>query len=424
MAFSYVARQPIFDGDVQLAGYELFYRTADTPEVEIQDPSSATNSVLSNLVVDFGFEALVDGRRAFLNVPRSFFEDGYYQSVDPDRFVFELAAEPAGDSALLSALAQARHAGYTVALDGFTADDPAQLYLLDEVDVVKVNVSGPNSSDLAVRAETLQERNLTMVAQRVETREQFESCRLLGFDLFQGFFFAQPSVMSRSTLSPDRMVAARLLVELHRPDADARDIADVLRLDPGLTYRLLALINSSFYGMRNRVENVPQAVMLLGIGTIRNYASVLALTGIHGKPPELLVTALARARMCELVAERTMRSEAPTGFTLGLLSMLDALMDLPLPEVAERLALADRLRDALLERTGPLGDLLTQVESYERDGGAVGPARSRIPFDILSKAYLDALAWATEVRKALGVTTTSRRSSVASSPPLVLGPRP
>ena len=410
MQCSYVARQPVFDADLGLVGYELFYRTADTPDAQFHDPSSATTNVLGNLVVDFGFEALVDGRRAFLNVTREFFEDGHYEAVDPERFVLELAATPAGDAALLSALHRARIDGYTVALDGFTDADPAQRYLLDEVDMVKIDASGPSSTGLIAHAEWLRQRDLTLVAQRVETVDQFEACRLLGFDLFQGYFFAQPAVMTRSTLSPDRMVAARLLVELNRPDADARAIADVLRMDPGLTYRLLALINSSFYGLRSRVESIPQAVMLLGIGTIRNFASVLALSGLQAKPDELAVMALARARMCELVAQRMMRSEAPTAFTVGLLSMLDALLDLSLDEVVERLPVAERLREALLGRTGPLGDLLSQVEAYERDGAPVGDPRSRIPLDVLSTAYLDAVAWADQVRHALGPTTASRRA--------------
>jgi EAL and modified HD-GYP domain-containing signal transduction protein len=402
---TYVGRQPIFDEGLDVVGYELLYRAGEDDDARYLDEEAATLSVVENAVIEFGLDALVENGRAFVNVPWSFLVDERYRVVDPARCVLELANLREVDPGMVDVLARVRAEGYTVALDGFTGV-PEHWYLLDQLDIVKVDVSVIEGDELVQMAGALKGTPVTTVAMRVENDAEFAVCRDLGFDLFQGFFFARPTVFHRSTISPDRMAASRLLMEIHRPDVDARDVAEVIRRDVGLTYRLLSVVNSSFYGLRNRVENVPQAVMLLGLGTIQNFASLLALAGVGGKPSELLTSVMVRARMCELLAERHLRADTPAAFTVGLLSLLGALMDMTEDQILEHLPLSERLGDALARRQGPLGGLLNTVEAYERaDTDAL--ERSGIAPEELTDCYVDAVAWAAQMRTLLPASPNS-----------------
>ena len=398
---TYVARQPIFDRRLDVVGYELLYRGDASNVADVVDQEAATFAVLGNALVDFGLETLVGTHPAFINVPRSFFDDGKYRLVQAKQVVLELLEGTTVDEELIEAIRGARAEGYRVALDDFTGQDTGWS-LVDQAEIVKVDLRAIDTRQVADQARALKTAGVTILAEKVETYQDLELCRSLGFDLFQGFFFERPIVLSRAALSPDRLAATQLLVELHDPDVDVRRVAEVIRRDVGLTFRLLGIVNSSFYGLRNQVESVVQAVGLLGLDTVRNFASVIALMKVQGKPSELMTTAMVRARMCEILATRRSASETDGAFMVGLLSVLEALMDAPLAHVVERLPLSERVESALLAGEGPLGDLLNLVRAYER-GDQATLATSGLAPDLLTGAYIEAVAWARDVRSALPV---------------------
>lgn len=394
MGLTYIGRQPLFDRKLVAMGHELLYRAGQV-DVAADTGDSATLRVVESALMEFGLDSLVGDGLAFINVPASFLEQGLHRVLPPDRVVLEVLPCPATPSTI-EALERARVAGYQVALDGHDVDSP----LVDHVDMVKIDVSGGDWDALGRAVNSLHDRRKRAVAKMVETYECLTRCRQLGFDLFQGFFFERPVLLSRRTITPDRMAATEFLLELHRDHADVGVLSEIVRRDAALTYRLFVVINSSYYAVRQRIENVRQAIVLLGIQTIRNFASLIALTQVEGKPSELVTTAMIRGRMCETLARRRHPGMEESAFLTGLLSVLDALMDAPLEEIVGRIALSEQVEAALLGRVGELGQLLEAVEAYERDDQEA-VTESGLPPNEMMLAYVEAVEWALEVRAGL-----------------------
>jgi EAL and modified HD-GYP domain-containing signal transduction protein len=399
---TYIARQPIFDRGLDVVGYELLHRPGPDPEARVSDPQAATMQVVDSALVEFGLQHLVGDGRAFINVTREFLVQGMHLVFPPTRVVFELVERTVVDAALMESLSLAKSEGYNVALDDFTGRDE-EWPLVDLARMVKIDLLLTEDADLDDHVRRLKDAGTTLVAEKVETYEDLERCRDLGFDMFQGFFFARPSLLRKSVLSPDRIAAARLLAELHQPDVDVRELAEIIRRDVTLTYRVLTIVNSALYGLPRKIESVHQAIVLLGLDMIRNFASLIAMSLVRGKPSELVTTAVLRARMCELLAKSSGDPTTADGaFIVGLLSVLEALMDTPLTEILERLPLAEPIEAALLAREGSLGDLLAAVERYER-GALADLAEGPYPLSTMTEAYLDAVRWVVDIRASLSV---------------------
>ena len=245
--------------------------------------------------------------------------------------------------------------------------------------------------ELARHVDLLSGREVRLLAEKVETYDEFERCKALGFELFQGFFFCRPKTMTGRSVSSSRLATLRLVAELQAPHVDLDELEHVIGRDVGLSYKLLRYINSTFFALPREVGSVRQALVLLGIVNVRRWATLLALSAVDDKPEELMVTALVRARMCELLAEAYREPDRDAYFTTGMFSVIDALMDQPMAEVLELLPLAGDLRHALLSREGPKGDALLCVLAYER--GELDEARHRsLTGAQLGELYLEAVA--------------------------------
>ena len=233
------------------------------------------------------------------------------------------------------------------------------------------------------------------MAEKVETHEELEFCKSLGFHYYQGHFLCQPKLVTKRTVPTNRMAKLSLLAELNNPNADFDDLERIISRDVGLSYRFLRYINSAFFSLPHKVGSIRQALVLLGIGAVKKWATLLAMADIDDKPDELIVTALIRAKMCELVAATRPTREREEYFTVGLFSVVDALLDSPMDVVLSSLPLSDEAKEALQHHLGQKGFVLKAVLGYENasfDGlRALVPAGTS-PQDI----YRESIAWARE----------------------------
>jgi EAL and modified HD-GYP domain-containing signal transduction protein len=244
-----------------------------------------------------------------------------------------------------------------------------------------------------------------LLAEKVETHATFERCRELGFDLFQGYFFAQPQLVRSQRMPADRVALMRLLTRVQDPAADIEEIEQLVASNVTLSYKLLRYVNSALLGVSMHIESIHHAIVMLGLERVRTCASMLLLAGVEDKPHELIVTALVRARYCQLLAMLRPRESAHQYFTVGLLSVLDAFMDRPMQELLGELHIAPELEAALLRRQGPLGEVLDAAIACER---ADWPRLMSAGFemDALRAAYVQALAWVAETDSAIGAATS------------------
>jgi EAL and modified HD-GYP domain-containing signal transduction protein len=379
----FIARQPIFNLDLEVVGYELLFRGANQNVAIVSDHDEATSTVVINAFTEFGLDAVVGDRRAWINVSRDFLLQGFAKALPRGRVVLELLEDQLIDDALIEALEDHRARGYQIALDDYAGDEllaPA----LAHVDIVKVDVLGRDPAAVEKDLAELARHQVTAVAEKVETREDHEYCIRLGFQLFQGYFFCKPERMEARAIAPNRLSILQLVAALQDPRIEIAQLETLVSRDIALSYRLLRYINSAFFGLRREVDSIGRALMLLGIDNIKRWATLSIFAGIDEKPRELIETALVRARFCELAGE----GDRDQLFTLGLFSVVDALLDAPMEDVLASMPFPDEMRAALIAGDGAKGELLRTALSFER-GDFVPPLAE------LGAAYVEAMEWAT-----------------------------
>lgn len=391
----YLARQPIYDSGLRVAGYELLFRDGNCAGAAFTDGDRATSEVITSSV-DIGLSNLVGSHPAFINATSRFLHGNLPLPQLRSQIVLEVLEDVAVDDALVERLAALSRAGYRVALDDFVYR-PGCDALLDVADYVKLDVQALDADQLADQVARVRAHRPRLIAEKVETYEMMAFCRELGIDLFQGFFFCKPRVICGKRPEANRLAVLQLITRLQDPDAGMDELERLVTCDPALSYRLLKYINSASCGVPVEVTSIRQAMVLVGVDMIRGWATLLLLSRLSdGKPSELIVTALIRARMCELLGRYDAGRDDNEYFTVGLLSVLDALLDVPMAEVVQELPFADEVRAALSSHAGVLGATLARVIDYEQD------AVSAVDVDpALTESYLAALGWSAETQQAL-----------------------
>jgi EAL and modified HD-GYP domain-containing signal transduction protein len=383
------ARQPILNGDLAAVGYELLYREAGSDHANVRDDELATARVSLRAMTEIDLERLVDARRAWINVTREFVLGGLAQTIPPDRVVLELLEDQLVDEALIAALGKLRSGGYQVALDDFTLT-PEVEPLLSKVDIVKLDLRALGPEGLTSLARELSSHRVTLVAEKLEDHADFEIALAAGCHLFQGYFFCRPELIEGTLVAPNKLALLKLAADVQDPAIDLAALDRVISTDVALSYRLLRYINSAYFSLRQPVSTVMQGVAMLGIDNVRSWTTMMILAQIGGKPRELFITALVRARFCQLAGQDEDRAGSEL-FALGLFSVIDALTDRPMASVVESLPFPQAMRDALINRTGP-GRLLDCVAAMEE--GEFERARQIV--SAAPEHYLEALAWTNE----------------------------
>ncbi|MGZ4202412.1 MAG: EAL and HDOD domain-containing protein [Thermoleophilaceae bacterium] len=393
-----VARQAIYDRDLGVFAYELLF-----------DSGAADASVVVNTFANMGLQDLVGGRSAAVIVSPSFLHDVGSLQLPAERLILELPHELHADEEAARAVHDLRIRGYTIALDDFV-QSPSAEPMLQMADLVKFDAQELGQQGLWREAGQLGGRDgLKLLAKGVESHEELDFCRNLGFDYYQGQFLCKPQAVTKHTVPTNRLAKLALLAELNSPDTDFDALERLISLDVGLSYRFLRYINSAFFSLPHKIGSIRQALVLLGIASVRKWSTLLAMSDFADKPHELIVTALVRGKMCELAAASRPTREREEYFTVGMFSVIDALLDSPMDIVLASLPLSDEIKVALSHHQGPKGVVLQAVLNYERarfdDLKALAP-----PGMTAQDIYQWAISWAREASMEL---ESSRRAAQA-----------
>lgn len=398
---TFVARQPIFDARQNVYAYELLFRSGiDKVLCDAPDLSRASSKVISDALLLLGFESLTAGKMAFVNVTREVLVQDLVTLLPSDRTVVEILETIRVDDDVVDAVRRLKRERFKVALDDFE-DRPEHARLIDAADILKVDCLGTDETYWRHLAEQYGPRGIRLLAERVETREVFETTRKLGYHYFQGYFFARPATLAARDVPAWKASLFRVLKEIHQPDVDFDRMEQAIKLDLGLCWKFLRYINSAYFGWKTEVTSVRRALALLGENETRKWVTLIAMAGMaQDKPVELVVQAASRARLCEsLAGPARLEGRATDLFLAGLFSMLDAVLDLPLEEALDAVPLAADVREALLGEPGVLRSALEVAASYERadwDGAVSAASDLHLDDAELPRLYREAVAWTQE----------------------------
>lgn len=393
----YVARQPLLDAQGRVFGYELLYRAGPEETACQVGDELASARTMTEAVVDIGLHVLTNGRPAFINLTRSLLVDEECTVLPPSMTVIEILEDVAVDADVLAACRRLNAAHYRLALDDFVPGSSAEV-LLPYVSFVKVDVLATPRAEAEALARRLARPGLTLVAEKVESADVYEWARNAGYQLFQGYYFQKPAMHAGRALPAGQLACLRLLSELNRADVTVGEIEALVKQDVSISLRVLRCVNSAGFAVRREVSSIREALVLLGIAPVRKWASVWCLAGLNaGRTPELATLALVRARSCECLGETRPDVEAQELFLVGLCSLLDAMLDRPMPEALSLLTLAPRVERTLLGEPTTLRGFLDAVVAYERgrwDDALRAARHAAIPERTLPAAYEAALSWA------------------------------
>ncbi len=402
----FVARQPIFDRRQKVYGYELLFRPHFDSTAAGTASSTASLRVITNSLLSFGVETLLAGARAFINFPEQLLTDERALSLPPSIAVIEILETVKAGPAVIAACRKLRAKGYVLALDDFPQQaDYAELAGL--VDIIKVDFRATRAAEQEAIVNYYLPRGVQMLAEKVETQEEFQRARKLGYHYFQGYFFARPVVVSRREIPGVKLTYLRILREIHQPELAFRELESVIQCDVSLASKLLRYVNSAIFGWISPVQSIRQALALLGEQEIRNWASLAALhTLAVDKPDELMRMALLRARFCELVAPwGGLAHRKADLFLMGLFSLLDAMLDRPLAEILTEIRLTGEFADTLLGISHPgqpmalIYSLVREYESGNWEAFAAAANQLHVPIEIIPELYLNAVAWSHQISR-------------------------
>lgn len=388
----FIGRQPIFNRNLEVYAYELLFRSGIQNHAGSFDGDQATSQVIVNAFIEMGLEQLVGKHLAFINLTRSFVTNNTTLPFPKDRVVLEILENIRPDAEVIEGVRILAGQGYMLALDDFIFHEDLKP-LLDVAQIIKLDLMAMSRDQLNEHVRLLREYPVQILAEKIETQEEFEHCKQLGFDYFQGYFLSKPNVVQSTQLPPNRLAILQLLSKLQNPKTDAADIEALVMQDVALSYKLLRYINSAFFAFPKKIESIRQAVVYLGTQAIKSWVSLLVVAGLGNKPAELVTQAMQRAKMCELLAKTAKRPQAETYFTVGLFSLLEALMDTPLEKILESLPFTDDVRQGLLEHTGPYGEALACVIAYEK-GDFLRAYFDRLAPSQMTDAYVNSAHWA------------------------------
>jgi EAL and modified HD-GYP domain-containing signal transduction protein len=385
-----VARQPICDRQQRTIGYELLFRDLGTEQCVFGDADEATSRVIFNFIVEIGLDRLVGPSKAFINFTREFMMGMNSGLLPRDRVVLEILEDSIPDPEFLGALGELKARGFHFAIDDFKFQEQLTPFL-PYCSFIKVDLQAVDRDRLMRELPAMRALSAKLLAEKVETQDEFEFCLEKGFDYFQGFYFCKPKIISATTMPANRLTVCRLLAKLHQPDVTIQEVESLVGEDPSLSYRILRYINSAAIAMPRKIESIRQAVRMVGLDHIRTLSSLVLLFSLDDKPKELIKTSIIRARMCQLLGEGPTHDHGAY-FTMGLFSTLDAFLNCSMQNALDHLPLSDEIREALLHGEGPLGHTLSAVLAFEQaeweslDDLGIEPER-------VANACFDAVTW-------------------------------
>ena len=399
IAQSLIGRQPILDRDGAVQGYELLFRPdADAATLPF-DGDRATATVMMNALTEFGLDHLVGPHRAYINFTSELLKDDTALLLPKERIVIEILEDVTVDDRIIEVVIGLTRQGYMIALDDFVYA-PRWDPILELANFVKIDVLALDAAQIAEQVEQVSRYKVKLLAEKVESAQDHAQFMDLGFDLFQGYYYAEPEIVVRDRIPDNHLAAVQLLATLYDESATQQDIEALVSQDVSLSYRLLRYFNSAFFSLPQKVDSIRRALIFFGIDMLRKWVSLLVLASVGGKPKVLLQNALVRAHMCEGLAKTKGLPDPESYFTVGLFSILDSLLDAPMATVTESLPLSAEVIDALVERKGDRGAALRCACAYEQ-GQWTDVEYGGVSREDIGKVYLDSIEWAFDAASGL-----------------------
>lgn len=396
----FVARQPIYDSAMAVMAFELLYRPSSSEtKARITDPRQATLEVISSAALEIGLDRLSGGQPVHINFPMELLTDVPDLPLPPNLVVIEVLEDVRAEPAVIEGIRKLRARGHRIALDDYSPNisDPR---LLEFADIVKLEISHPPAGELEKLVKSLKPRGVQLIAENVETPEDFETCVALGFTGFQGYFLQHPQTFRAKRVPSSRLSTLRLVASLSNEQYSIDEVELLISQNVSMSYHVLRCINSSYYSLPRKIDSIRQAIVILGIDHLRQLCSLLCLQGFDDRPPSLFVNAMTRARMCEQLGRLGGAKDTGPFFITGLFSLLNAMVGMPTQKIVEELPLSPAVSRALVAGEGELGNALKCTRAYERaawDHVAYG----NLPPALIRAAYVDALFWAEQARSLL-----------------------
>jgi EAL and modified HD-GYP domain-containing signal transduction protein len=394
---AFIGRQPIVDGAQQIVAYELLFRhSAEADTAVIEDDVRSCARVLVNTLNDMGTQWLLGDKLAFINVNAEVLCGAFLDLLPPQRTVLELLPGFQHDPTLVERVEALRRQGFRLSLSG--VEDPALRALLPHADYVKLDLRKLGLDRALALFARLAGQPVQPVAEKVETKAEFEACKQAGFKLFQGYYFAHPETLSAKVVHPAYAVVLDILNQVRRK-AEIKDIEASFKRDVALSFKLLRYINSVGFSLSSEIQSIRHAITILGYDQLYRWLTLLMVTaGGQTTPPALMKTAITRGRLTELLGQDYFeKKERDNLFIVGVFSLLDAILEMPMEQALEKLNLPDQVSEALLTRGGIYGPFLRLAEACEdADTGKIREIAEALVMDPdkVNACHLEALAWA------------------------------
>ena len=394
----FVARQPILTVDEKVFGYELLFRDGVEDFFRHSDADEASRSTLNTAML-LGLDVLCDGRRAFVNCTREMLLKDYITLLPSEQAVAEILETVPADDLVVAACRRLKEAGYTIALDDFAVNDPREA-LTDLADIIKVDVRATSAADAAAMVKRYGPWRCRMLAEKVETREEFLATKKAGFLYFQGYFFRRPEILTAHEIPANRINYLRMLKAVSQRELDVREIENLVKSEAALCYRLLRYLNSAAFGFATEIHSVRHALAILGEREVRRWIRLVATLGAgQGKSSELVLSAMVRARFCELLSPKIPHGDSDL-FLMGLLSMMDVILEIPMSQVLDNIPIDQETKAVLLGGASRLRlfyQLMLAQESGEWKNAADLTTQLHLTESDVAEAHWQAMQWAREV---------------------------
>jgi c-di-GMP-related signal transduction protein len=394
----FVARQPILTADEKVFGYELLFRDGIENFFSSTDPDSASRSALNTSML-IGLDVLCDGRRAFVNCTRDVLLNDYVTLLPSSQTVVEVLETVPADDAVVEACRRLKETGYTIALDDFAVNDPRES-LTDLADIIKIDLRATPAADAAAMVKRYGPWRCRMLAEKVETREEFNATQKDGFLYFQGYFFRRPEILTAHEIPANQVNYLRMLTAVSQPELDVREIENLLKGEASLCYRLLCYLNSAVFGFASEIHSVRHALAILGEREVRRWIRLVATLGAgQGKSSDLVLAALVRARFCELLSPKIQRGDSDF-FLMGMLSLMDTILEIPMRQVLDKVPVDQECKAVLLGAASPLQpfyQLMLAQESGDWKAVSALAIHLHLRESDVADVYWQAMQWARQV---------------------------
>ncbi len=398
---AYVARQPIFNKDMQIYAYELLFCDGTEKYLPEMDGDIATSQVIRNSVINIGMNEICGGKKSFINFTANLLIKQIPLLLSKENIVVEILEDVEPEEDLLQACREMSNKGFLLALDDFVYM-PKLRPLVDLADIIKFDFRISTIEEIQSYIEQLPHPKPRLLAEKIETKEEFEIALDMGFEYFQGYFFCKPEIIKGKKIETSQLAQLEIMAAINGDDLDFAKITDLVLHDVGISYKLLRYINSPFYAKPQKISSIKHALVYMGAPELRRFMSLMTISNLAaGKPDELISIACIRGKFCELLGEISGKKvNVSELFTVGMFSLLDTILGQPMPDILDKIPLSPNLVTALVEKKGLLAAFLIMVVAYEQGRWPIVKTlagKLKVDEDKVPALYLEACQWSNSV---------------------------